>query len=143
MTVIGYTPNKSYRNLLESLYKNHPDIELKLSSEPVPHSLIIEEISSASLAIIGYAPNAVNRNKIPTKLYEYVAANLPYLVQQNTLWSEVGGALGGAISINFNQPQGEITTKLESISKIGFAKSGYKWNEEQNNLRKFIDNILS
>lgn len=104
LTVIGHTPVSSYRRLMENSYKDHSEIALKLSSNPASHAEIIKEISTANLGIIGYTPNPVNVNKVPTKLYEYTAAKLPYLVQEQTTWSEIGEKLGGAISIDFSSP---------------------------------------
>jgi len=56
----------------------------------------------ANLGIISYLPNAVNQTKVPTKLYDYSRYQVPYLIQENTLWHRVGQRLGGAIGVNLH-----------------------------------------
>ena len=143
LTVIGHVPVSSYHKLLECSFQNEPDIELKLSQHPVAHAEIINEISSASLGIIGYSPNPVNINKIPTKLYEYTAAKLPYLIQKDTHWSNVGEALGGAIPTDFIQPDlSYIRDRLERIGPSEYTETGHSWKENEEKLRDFVSSIL-
>ena len=95
------------------------------------------------MAIIGYASNPVNVNKIPTKLYEYTAAELPYLVEKGSHWALVGGELGGAIPIDFGKPTKQIMAQIDKIKVLGFAESGFKWEEQEAQLQEFIENIIS
>ncbi|MCP4456825.1 MAG: glycosyltransferase family 4 protein [Cytophagales bacterium] len=143
MTVIGYAPNLHYLKLIKNRYSDLPEIEFKLSSDPVPHSDIVKEISTARLAIIGYFPNPVNEGKIPTKLYEYTAAKLPYLVQENTLWSRVGCEFGIAIPVDFKDPLSDLIIRVKEIEKAEHASTGYRWAEQEDLLIEFINNIVS
>ena len=144
LTVIGYVPVLSYRLQLESIYGSHPNIKLKLSDTPVPHVEIMKEISIANLAIIGYKPNPVNTDKVPTKLYEYTAARLPYLVQSNSLWANLGRNLGGAIPIEFEDPTStDIMKYLDAFDEQPFAKSGFLWDENEIEFRKYILDIIN
>lgn len=139
MTVIGYCPKHSYQeNLIKKYGKK---VTLKLSDKPVPHAEIINEIARSDLGIIGYQPDPVNRHKMPTKLYEYVVAELPYLVQENTLWSEEGKRLGGAIPIDFEQPDFiEIQSQISDWKKKKFKTDECLWS---NNEPKLLDSISS
>ena len=144
LTLIGYVPISSYRNLLESEYENHPNILLKLSDTPVPHGEIINGIRTADLAIIGYKPNGVNAHKVPTKLYEYTAAKLPYLVQSESYWAKVGQNLGGAIPIKFTDPSStDIMNDFAAITPHSFADSGFLWTENEVILCQYIDDIIN
>ena len=49
----------------------------------VPHSRILEEISKADMGIIIYPPNPSTKSSIPTKLFEYLALQLPILIRHN------------------------------------------------------------
>ena len=144
LLVIGYVPVPSYKTLLETTYEDYSGIELKLHLSPVSHSEIIKAISSAHLGIIGYMPNPVNINKVPTKLYEYTSATLPYLVQKGTHWAAMGEKLGGAIPIEFTQPDiTYIKDRLATIETLAYAKSGYLWEECDAEIRKFISELIS
>jgi len=144
LTVIGHVPVSNYQKLLEHSYHDTPNVALKLSSNPIAHGEIVDEISSANLGIIGYLPNPVNVNKIPTKLYEYTAAKLPYLVQNETTWSDIGAELGGVIPIDLTHPDGPyIKDRLANITISEYAKNGYLWREDEEKLSKFIHAIIS
>ena len=141
MTVIGYCPKKTY---LEKLKMDYGDqIILKLSHHPVPHSEIEQKIAEASLAIIGYEPNPINQFKIPTKLYEYVAARVPYIVRSGSYWEDVGLKLGGVISQDFeNSEVDQILSKLEQMNNSSFVKRGFLWEENEQVLFDCVKRIL-
>lgn len=119
LTIIGQVHDIELREWLEQKEKNHANLYLKISDEAVSYEDILNEISAANLGIIGYEPNAINQNKLPTKLYEYSLHQLPYLVQKNTKWSQEGIRLGGAIPIDFNSPDiEELLEKLKNPNNL-------------------------
>ncbi|MEO9484811.1 MAG: hypothetical protein ABJG47_15230 [Ekhidna sp.] len=103
LKIIGQVHDSSLKNWLESEQKNNPGLMLNISTTPVPYDQILEAIFEANLGIIGYEPSEVNREKIPTKLYEYSRYRLPFLVKKNTKWSKVGLRLGAAIPVAFDE----------------------------------------
>ncbi len=107
LEIIGQVNDHKLENWLESQKENNSSIHLNISKSPIPYDLILDAISRSNLGIISYKPNVVNKDKMPTKLYEYSRYHLPYLVQENTLWSKTGSVLGGAIPINFDNFEGE------------------------------------
>lgn len=113
LKIIGQVHSKKVEMKLKNEAEKLPDLILNISYDPIPHQEIIEAISKASIGIIGYVPNIVNQEKIPTKLYEYSRYRLPYLVERSTLWSKVGETLGGAIPVDFRRIS--IEKVVESI----------------------------
>ena len=101
--IIGQIHDERIKSDLTKLEKTLNGVILDTSSYPIPHTKILEAISTANLGIIAYQPSIINHQKVPTKLYEYSRYRLPYLIEENTKWSEIGEELGGAIPINFNQ----------------------------------------
>ncbi len=99
--IIGQCHDPGLTHYLMEIAESKSEISLELSSDPVPHDRILEEIQASFLGIISYQENPVNRNKVPTKLYEYSRYHLPYLIQENTKWAIRAQTLGGAIPINF------------------------------------------
>ncbi len=142
MTVIGHCPNESYYHLLKREFDKK--VELKISLDPVPHGEIVKEISRSNFGIIGYLPNPVNAQKVPTKLYEYTAAQLPYLVQEDTHWSSLGCRFGGAISLDLtSENYQDIASRLRDYSQDSFSTSGFRWNEQEDQLLHFITHIMT
>lgn len=142
LTVIGYCPSARYRKKLVTFQSDV--INLILSDKPVPHSQIVHEIATAHLAIIGYSPNPINELKIPTKQYEYTAAQLPYLVRKDTHWSRLGEQLGGAIPVDFDDLDAKkIRTLFDNLDISSIQHAAAEWTENEQKLRETIANILA
>ncbi len=141
MVIIGYCPQANYRQKLERKYGSK--VYMKIKDRPVPHDEIVMEISTSHLAIIGYQPSPVNHHKIPTKLYEYIVAGVPFLVQENTLWAEEGERLGAAIAIDFKSPNfTDIRDRIASLQYKSSVPSQCLWSENEAELLKKISSII-
>ncbi|GAB4245459.1 MAG: hypothetical protein Tsb0034_23970 [Ekhidna sp.] len=134
--MIGQIHNDTLLHHLKTKVGSNSNIQLITSKDPVPYDAILSEIKQANLGIISYQPNTVNKDKIPTKLYEYSRYQLPYLVQAQTKWAKIGEALGGAISIDFNQPDldeiiPEIRKTIESPRKSYPKEATWEYEEDK------------
>ncbi len=104
ITIIGQCHDRKLFQWLEQLADQDGHINLQISDRFISHEQITEAIMESDLGIISYQPNAVNENKFPTKLYEYSRYSLPYLIQGNSKWYDKSIHLGGAIAIDFTNP---------------------------------------
>lgn len=102
LRIIGQVHDQTLGKKLRDEHTKNSNIQLNISRKPIPHEDILNAVANANLGIIGYQPELVNQDKVPTKLYEYSRYGLPYVVQKNTLWLNKGHQLGGAISIDFS-----------------------------------------
>ena len=115
LRIIGQCHDQKLQTELENLTLNDRQIHLNISSYPISHQDILNEISVATLGLISYQEDEVNRDKIPTKLYEYSRHRLPFLIQENTKWAEKAKSLGGAIPIDFAAP--DIAFIFDQVKK--------------------------
>ena len=136
--IIGQIHDSKLKIWLETEASQYPNIELVTSTKPISYDEILERIKWANLGIISYLPNEINENKIPTKLYEYSRYQLPYLVQENTLWSQVGEKLGGAIPMNFNNLNPEDLMEIIKNSTHSFPNVYPKTDTWEHELEKII-----
>ncbi|MEQ9404999.1 MAG: hypothetical protein RIM99_15510 [Cyclobacteriaceae bacterium] len=104
LTIIGQCHDKSLAKTLAKHTDKNARIKLIISEHPISHQDIISRIFDSDLGIISYQENDAIRNKVPTKLYEYSRYKLPYLIQTGTSWEVKSRELGGAIPINFSNP---------------------------------------
>lgn len=117
--IIGQIHDVNLWKWLQKQQQKLDKLKLTVSQNPVPHDQITEAIFSSTLGVIGYEPNRVTQNKIPTKLYEYSRYKLPYVVSENTKWSEIGITLGGAIPIDFQSIKADfILNSLEKTDSL-------------------------
>lgn len=144
--IIGQVHDKRLANWLKEAQEGDPSIELTISENPIPYPLILKAISQANIGVIGYTPNAVNKEKTPTKLYEYSRYHLPYIVETNTKWSELGAKLGGAIPVDFAsldcQNILEIYKKSESNFPSKYPEES-KWEYESLRLISSLNTLIN
>ncbi|XOV95248.1 MAG: hypothetical protein ACFHWX_11165 [Bacteroidota bacterium] len=143
MTIIGQVHNNKICQQLDQI--EDPHIHLKVSKYPIPHDQIIQEIRKADIGLITYSESVVNAEKVPTKLYEYAALGLPYLVEKNSYWYEVGQEVGGAIPFDFHNPTPEFIKNIDHAITNAFKNNNQEralWSTEEDKLLKSIDTLL-
>ncbi|MEM9340038.1 MAG: hypothetical protein AAGA66_14980 [Bacteroidota bacterium] len=145
LKIIGQCHDLNLLETLKGLADKNDQILLEISKEPISHDRILSAIHASLLGIIAYQENPVNRNKVPTKLYEYSMYQLPYVIQQQTSWATKGRNLGGAIPIDFMNPDVEfILHQLDQTQTL--FPSNYPesetWESLEGALFKSIDTLF-
>ncbi len=87
LTVVGHTPSISLHKEMNEL--NNPLITYKGSLSPISHQLIDQAIGKADFGLVCYQLTEANKNKYPTKLYEYLASQLPIVCQKHKEWNKL------------------------------------------------------
>ena len=144
--IIGQIHDPELHQWLVAQQSSSKNIQLTLSEKPIPHDAILAAISKANLGVIGYIPNQVNLNKMPTKLYEYSRYRIPYVVQENTYWSEKGEELGGAIVIDFMNINAQRIIDLHRNAEKLFTDSypaNQTWEYESKQLLISIEKLMT
>ena len=141
LKIIGHAPSKSIQKYIHEKTRNSPNIEPIGVVNFQSHESIVTEILKADLGIVAQTVNEVSRNRIPTKLFEYSYFHLPYLVSQDAPWLKRSLTLGGAIPIDFNNPDAKSIHQL--IRKVSFPESSSSaWKKESVLLNEAIDTLL-
>lgn len=148
LTIIGHCPNNSLYIELKSLYENNILINLKISKNPILHSEIEEQILRADIGLLPYLPNKSTQGKWPTKLYEYMAYNLPFIIQENSVWDEYIKSKSSCLLFNFaDQTKDSIQPIIESIRSMEFYNAPHQpdiyWSSEETKLLKRVEKVLS
>ncbi|WP_420578163.1 hypothetical protein [Ekhidna sp.] len=146
LKIIGQIHDSRIEKMLVKEAEIFPGIELYISYEPIPHPEILKAISQATIGVIGYQPSKVNKEKIPTKLYEYSRYRLPYLVEKDTLWSKAGADLGGAIPVDFDSINLEnVYEKIKNPKKLFTNEYPLEaiWEEESVKIFTSLDKLIS
>lgn len=83
LTIIGYCALPEEHALLKKEIASTSFISLIGGDALVPHHRVLEEIGKADIGMIIYPPNPSTRCSIPTKLFEYLALQLPVVIRHN------------------------------------------------------------
>jgi glycosyltransferase involved in cell wall biosynthesis len=124
--------------------KGHNYIELIGGAELVPHTEIIKAIKQADFGLVSYQPDKTNKDKIPTKLFEYMALQLPIILQNHQPWVEFCLPYQSALPIDFNHINIiEINNNLNNMSFYPDGISGdLFWESEENKLLETVEDCL-
>lgn len=103
LTIIGYCAHAgTLKKILKTIEKS-PHIRLIGGQELVPHSEVVEAIIAADFGLISYRPNKSTENCIPTRIYEYLALQLPMIVQNHPPWVKLCNVYKAGILFTFGQ----------------------------------------
>jgi len=144
LTIIGYCAHQPTLQKLQQTIVGKPYITLIGGDKLVPHSEVLQAITTHDLGLLPYQPNESTFRCIPTKLYEYMAYGLPILMQQNELWNDILSANNAGLSINFNN------YSLANLESEVYSKTFYNkgipdfvfWKTEEAKLLEVISPIL-
>lgn len=113
LEIIGYCAVPATLLKIKSAVAGCSFIKLTSGDQLVPHTEILEAIRTASFGVICYPPAPHIRGKVPTKLYEYLACQLPVLLQPEPAWTELCEPYPAAVVVDFEHPAPEILAQLD------------------------------
>lgn len=130
LTIIGFAAQEETRRRMDEVVSGKPFIKLIGINTLVPHSLIIDEIDNADFGIISYPPNASTSGATPTKLYEYLAHQLPFLLINHTPWVTLAYRFNAAVIFDENRAPVDIYKEMSSRNFYGNDIAPPTWANE-------------
>ncbi len=112
-----------YDKLKETI-KNLDYISIKGGDSFVSHQEILNLVSASDIGLVSYRPDKSTENCIPTKIYEYLAHQLPYLISSNPLWLELTNKYKAGIETDFLKPDAESILKQIKENKFYTTSPG-------------------
>ena len=145
LKVIGQYFKYDAKQILDEL-DEFPVIELKISNQPIAYPIIAQAIQNADFGLVCYQVNNSNRNRIPTKVYEYLAANVKILCHLDGPWIETIRNYNGGMQMDFlNFDPGSIRKHLDQFtsSTLQNDKTDLLWTTEEFKLHNALNEILN
>lgn len=135
LTIIGFAAIQKVREEIRALESQHPFIQTVGIDQPVPHSQILHTISESNAGIIFYPPAAHTVNRVPTKLYEYLAGQLPIIYDDKVWWRALPDQWQAGVAVDFHSPDAKgVVDALTSVSFYPHAPQGVCWDTEAESL---------
>ncbi|MBI1767372.1 MAG: hypothetical protein HY015_05415 [Bacteroidetes bacterium] len=141
LQIIGHFPQPRYFQKIESEIAAYSFISL-VGGDFVSHEKIMEAIGSAHFGIVFYPSSPHTKNKIPSKLYEYLTCQLPILLQDNKVWVNLCQPFNSAIVIDFARIDPSSTLKQMREKNFYSRKAeNVDWQSEEGKFLSAIDSI--
>lgn len=115
LRIIGYAALPAVQNQIIHEAEKHPFIKLVGIQQLVQHSEIFDAIAQSHAGIIYYPDAKHTRNKIPTKLYEYLACRLPIIYDATATWRDLPERNQAGIGISFSNPDPKTILSLLAL----------------------------
>lgn len=144
LTIIGYCPQPSVLLQVKAAIRDNPAIQLLGGGRLVPHPRIVEAIRESDLGLLPYHPHPSLFRCRPTKLFEYLAASLPVLVQHNPYWENMLKENEAGLMVDFGNYQPEdlyqalISTTFYSSSR----PETVFWDSEETKLLSWANKTI-
>ncbi len=142
LTIIGHAALKEVRDRILKEVNPHFCIRLIGGDELVPHDEIIKAIHEADFGIIAYPPSRHTMNSVPTKLFEYLGAALPMIVDQRWPWIKRYEAINPFVFVDFaNIDYSKLLTELK-LGRQYTVPDDVTWETEAPKLIAAIEKTL-
>lgn len=144
LIIAGYCQDVNLFKELKKKIAGCSYISLFGGDKLVPHELIIKLIKTADFGLVPYQPDHSIENKLPTKLYEYLANQLPVILHHHSLWEDFCAQYDAAIPIDFNHF--DLKEVLDHMKAKEFYTIGNRqpllWQSEEVKLLKVVEDIF-
>jgi hypothetical protein len=142
--IIGHVTND---NLLNKLVTKYPEdyIYWDVALFPVPHQDILDAIKLADFGLVAHQPVESIRNCFPTRIYEFMALGLPFILQDHPLWTGYASPWDCCIITDFNNFDTDdivYQMKTRRFYSKGIPEDVY-WNKEGSLLIVSIDKLFN
>ena len=141
LLIVGHTTLKSTERTIQQLTENQSNISLQVSSEPLAHDIIVDAMQKADFCLLPYQNNKATEGRIPTKLYECLAMELPVIIQHNPSWNDLINQNNAGMIIDFNNFEG---LNIRGLKKPFYGNNSfgrYQWQQNEQALAEFISDL--
>lgn len=141
LRIVGYCANQKEQRKLQEYIQGKSFVQAGSIDKPISHSDILKAMREANWGLIAYQDNVATRNRIPTKLYEYISHQLPVLCTTNPVWQELITSYDAGLCINYKQTHIDLLTRL--LKMPGFYRSTadpgeLSWEMEAEKLNRVV-----
>lgn len=137
LLVIGQCSLKQEFEAIESAVAGKSFITLQVDTRPIDHAEIVDAINKSDLGLILYPPSPSTRNRIPTKLYEYMAARIPIVMIDNPVWISFTAPFHAAVLVDINSiDPGALVKDIDNLEFYTSEPHAVYWEYEAPKLLK-------
>ncbi|WP_026951730.1 glycosyltransferase family protein [Algoriphagus mannitolivorans] len=144
--IVGHVPLLDFKVQLEEFSKRISGIQLRISTEPIPHSEILESMQAADFALAPYQLHPAILNKYPTKFFECAALGIPLLFTGNPIWEKFFQTFQGGFGLDFTNQENALATFQQALTLSYFSTPVPKevlWTSEKLHFQEAIQNLLA
>jgi hypothetical protein len=142
LTIVGHAALHPVAEKIQEEVSGHPFISLVGGKNLVPHKVVMESIQNSDFGIIAYPLSEHTKNSRPTKLFEYLAAELPIITESRWPWLSEFEACQPFVIFDFQQPDyGALLGELRSKQCYTRSPENVTWLTEAPKLMEVLEKL--
>lgn len=142
LRIVGFAPDHKVFRSLSTEITGCNYIDIVGGNKLVPHNQILKEMTNADFCLLPYQNNKSTEGRMPTKLFECLALEIPMIITPNETWNSIIAENNAGIIHNFQSANIPLK-KIESGSYFGNNLSNnYLWNQEQSKILNIVDRLI-
>jgi len=141
LSIIGYCALPDDLAEIKAEIKKSPFISLHGGDRLVPHHEILQATSHAGWGIVIYPPNPSTESSIPTKVYEYLALQLPMIIRHNPQSHEMVKKFDGGIILPDQFRYYDLANQLKIHPPNSVMSVDVCWESEAPKLIECLRNL--
>ncbi|WP_448517935.1 hypothetical protein [Rhodoflexus sp.] len=139
LLVIGSCTDAAYLQELEAMIADCSFIRWEVRPRPINHQLIISALTNADLAVMSYLPNRSTERCVPSKLYEYMAYRLPFLMPANPLWESIAMPYQASLVVDFQSfDAAQLLAKIRTVDFYNPEPPNDAWQFDRDAFRNLL-----
>ncbi len=141
--IIGHAAQISTRKRLAEAVRGCDFIRLEGIDQLVPHTRIAEAIRHADFGWVTYPISPMTENAMPTKLYEYLACQLPILLINHPPWIKKCNAHAAALVIDVPFDAAGVLGRMNTNTFYTAPVTDATWASEEPKLIQAVEGHTS
>ena len=142
LTIMGFAADKRVRHSVWNRIYGKSHITAIGIDELVPHDEIIEEMCLSDFCLLPYHQHKSTAGRIPTKLYECLALEIPVIAAPNPTTDLLVKKNNAGIIHDFNEPLGRLDVLQPDLYYGNQLSDQYVWHKEEELLVNVIGRAL-
>jgi len=139
--IIGHVTQAATFHQLTKLEDQYSWIETTISENPISHSQLLRKMEEANFGIVSHQLLPSIWNCFPTRIWEYMAHQLPFFLQNHHPWVSYCQPWHCCLPVDFSLQTWPIDSLVEKMRDMNFYQKGIPkdiyWEQE-----KFLSSIL-
>ncbi len=145
LTIHGHSPDIHFFAEVQRAANGIPSIQIIGKGDLIPHKDILKEMLSAHFVLMPYHSGRSVEGRIPTKLYECLAMEIPVIISPNSAWLHLVNDNNAGIIHDFKcKPDSEVISRMLAYSFFGkHTTNTFLWASCEKALLTQIHTVLT
>jgi glycosyltransferase involved in cell wall biosynthesis len=146
LEITGHCPLPSIWVKLTQIAHEVPQLSLRIEQQPVAHKVLLDCLERSDFALLPYQLHPAIAQKMPTKLFECAALNIPVLITPNPVWVEFLKEFHGGFPVDFLEKDSALIHFEQALKETFFISTPPKsilWKTEEAHLQQAIEKLFA